>query len=37
MRIAYVDTPENMAKVPRLFAGLLEGYLARTRAAYRSP
>ncbi len=29
MRIAYVDTPENMAKVPRLFAGLLEGYLAR--------
>jgi aspartate aminotransferase len=36
MRIAYVDTPENMAKVPRLFAGLLEGYLARTESGTRS-
>lgn len=27
MRIAYVESPENMAKVPQLFAELLEQYL----------
>ncbi len=29
MRIAYVEPPETMAAVPRLFAELLTGYLAR--------
>ena len=29
MRIAYVEPPETMAVVPRLFAELLEAYLAR--------
>ena len=27
MRIAYVETPENMARVPELFAKLFEGYV----------
>jgi hypothetical protein len=28
MRIAYVETPENMKKVPRLFAELFKRYEA---------
>ncbi|HEY4000798.1 MAG TPA: aminotransferase class I/II-fold pyridoxal phosphate-dependent enzyme [Candidatus Xenobia bacterium] len=32
MRIAYVESPERMAIIPRLLAGLLTQYLARTKA-----
>ena len=29
MRLAYVESPEQMGKVPRLFAGLFAAYLKR--------